>query len=55
MPIVDTPILEIVLRQLKNSGFDDVVLAVGHLASLIKTYFGDGSDLGIRITYIHES
>jgi NDP-mannose synthase len=55
MPIVDTPILEIVLKQLKTSGFDDVVLAVGHLASLIKTYFGDGSDLGIRITYIHES
>ena len=55
MPIVDTPILEIVLRQLKSSGFDDVVLAVGHLASLIKTYFGDGSDLGIRIKYIHES
>src|SRR6267378_2800716 len=55
MPIVDTPILEIVLKQLKSSGFDDVVLAVGHLASLIKTYFGDGSELGIRITYIHES
>ncbi len=49
MPIVDTPILEIVLKQLKSSGFDDVVLAVGHLASLIKTYFGDGSELGIRI------
>jgi NDP-mannose synthase len=55
MPIVDTPILEIVLKQLKNHGFDDVVLAVGHLAPLIKTYFGDGSDLGIRITYIHEA
>ena len=55
MPIVDTPILEIVLKQLKSSGFDDVVLAVGHLASLIKTYFGDGSELGIRIAYIHES
>jgi NDP-sugar pyrophosphorylase family protein len=55
MPIVDMPILEIVLKQLKSSGFDDVVLAVGHLASLIKTYFGDGSDLGIGITYSHES
>lgn len=55
MPIVDTPILEIVLKQLKHSGFDDVVIAVGHLASLIRTYFGDGSDLGIRIAYAHES
>jgi NDP-sugar pyrophosphorylase family protein len=55
MPIVDTPILEIVLKQLKHSGFDDVVIAVGHLASLIRTYFGDGSELGIRIAYAHES
>jgi NDP-sugar pyrophosphorylase family protein len=55
MPIVDTPILEIVLKQLKTSGIDDVVIAVGHLASLIKTYFGDGSELGIRIEYAHES
>jgi NDP-sugar pyrophosphorylase family protein len=55
MPIVDTPILEIVLKQLKQAGFDDVVIAVGHLASLIRTYFGDGSELGIRIEYAHES
>jgi NDP-sugar pyrophosphorylase family protein len=32
-----------------------VVIAVGHLASLIKTYFGDGTELGIRIEYAHES
>lgn len=55
MPIVDTPILEIVLKQLKYYGFEDVVIAVGHLAALIKTYFGDGSGLGIRIEYVHES
>lgn len=55
MPIGDMPILEIVLKQLKRSGFDDVVIAVGHLASLIRAYFGDGSELGIRIEYIHEA
>ena len=55
MPIVDTPILEIVLKQLKHYGFDHVIVAVGHLASLIRTYFGDGSELGIPITYAHES
>ena len=54
MPIGDMPILEIVLKQLKADGFDDVVIAVGHLAALIKTYFGDGSRLGLRIEYAFE-
>jgi len=55
MPIVDMPILEIVLNQLKRCGFTDIVIAVGHLASLIKAYFGDGSGVGIRIEYIFEA
>ena len=54
MPIVDMPILEIVLNQLKRCGFTDIVIAVGHLASLIKAYFGDGSGLGVRIEYVLE-
>ena len=55
MPIVDMPILEIVLKQLKSYGYTDIVIAVGHLASLIKAYFGDGSDFGVRIEYILEA
>src|SRR2546425_6672063 len=55
MPIVDMPILEIVLKQLKSHGFDQIVIAVGHLASLIKAYFGDGSDLGMSIEYVIEA
>lgn len=54
MPIVDTPILEIVLKQLRAHGFTEVVIAVGHLAALIKTYFGDGSGLGLQINYALE-
>jgi NDP-sugar pyrophosphorylase family protein len=54
MPIVDMPILEIVLNQLKSCGFTEVVIAVGHLAALIKTYFGDGSQMGVQIHYAFE-
>lgn len=49
MPIVDFPILEIGLRQLRHYGFTDVTMAVGHLANLIIAFFGDGSKLGLRI------
>ena len=36
MPIGDYPILEIVIRQLAKSGFNDVTIAVGHLKELLQ-------------------
>lgn len=54
MPIGDHPILEIVIRQLAQAGFTDITLAVGHLAELIKAYFGDGSKLGVQLAYSRE-
>jgi NDP-mannose synthase len=54
MPLGDTPVLEIVLRQLRASGFTDVTLAVGHLAELIEAYFGDGSRFGVQLAYSRE-
>ncbi len=54
MPIGDMPILEIVLRQLKSFGFQKVTLSVNHLANLIQTFFGDGSQIGLDICYCTE-
>ena len=54
MPLGETPILEIVLRQLARHGFRDVTLAVGYLASLIEAYFGDGSGVGLSLHYSRE-
>ncbi len=54
MPIGDKPILEIVIRQLKSFGFDEITVAVGHLAELIMTFFNDGSKYGIKIKYTRE-
>jgi NDP-sugar pyrophosphorylase family protein len=54
MPLGETPILEIVLHQLVRDGFEQVTLAVGHLAELIEAYFGDGSRVGIRLSYARE-
>lgn len=51
MPIGDTPILEIVLKQLKKYGFTDITLAVSHLSELIRAFFNDGSKWGVHITY----
>lgn len=54
MPMVDMPILEVVLLQLRQSGFSEAILAVGHLAALIQTYFGDGSKIGLPVRYVME-
>jgi NDP-sugar pyrophosphorylase family protein len=51
VPIGDMPILEVLLRQLKRSGVDEVVITVGYLAGILQAFFGDGSRLGLRITY----
>ena len=44
-------ILEIILMQLKRSGFTHITLAVNHLSNLIMAYFGDGSRLGLKLDY----
>ena len=55
MPIGDKPILEIVIRQLKSYGFNEIIMTVGHLAELIMTFFGDGSKYNVKIKYSREN
>jgi NDP-sugar pyrophosphorylase family protein len=55
MPIGDMPILEVLLRQMKHAGIDDVVITVGHLAGLLQAFFQDGTNLGLRIGYSFEN
>ena len=54
VPVGDTPILEIIIRQLRRSGFDEIIISTGHLAELIEAYFGAGQRWGVRIRYIRE-
>ena len=55
MPIGDHPILEVIVRQLAAKGFERITMAVNHQANLIKAFFGDGSQWGVRIDYSMES
>ena len=54
MPIGEMPILEVLLRQMKRAGINHVVLTVGHLASLLRAYFGYGEQLDLDIRYCYE-
>jgi NDP-mannose synthase len=54
MPIGEMPILEIIIRQLRREGIDEVILTVGHMAGLLRAFFNDGNDFGLRIRYSYE-
>lgn len=55
VPIGDKPILERIIGQLKNNGFDHVTITVNHMAEIIRAFFGDGTKWGITIDYTMES
>jgi NDP-sugar pyrophosphorylase family protein len=54
MPVGDRPILDIVVRQLKDAGFEQITMATGYLAELIEVFFRDGENYGIKIDYFRE-
>lgn len=54
LPVGEKPILEVILTRLKGFGFREFILSVGYRAELIQTYFGDGSQFGVKIVYVRE-
>jgi NDP-sugar pyrophosphorylase family protein len=54
VPIGDMPILQVVIHQLQHYGFTRITLTVGHLATLLQTFFQDGDQYGVKIDYAIE-
>ncbi|HTX61119.1 MAG TPA: bifunctional sugar-1-phosphate nucleotidylyltransferase/acetyltransferase [Methanobacterium sp.] len=46
------PILQYNIEALKEAGIYEITLIVGYHEEVIKNYFQDGSDLGVKINYI---
>jgi len=51
VPIVGKPCMEHILELLREHGFEDVVVTVAFLPQAIRSYFGDGTSLGLNIQY----
>jgi NDP-sugar pyrophosphorylase family protein len=49
MPLGDTPILEVVVRQLKAAGFDRIVLSLGHMAYFFTAFIERWQRYGVTI------
>lgn len=54
VPVHGRPFLDYQLRLFKASGFDEVVLLVGHLGGQVRAFAGDGSRYGLRLYYADE-
>ena len=52
--IQDIPVLEREIISLRDQGFTEIILTIGYMAEKIKSYFGDGSKLGVNISYFVE-
>jgi mannose-1-phosphate guanylyltransferase / phosphomannomutase len=51
VPIVGKPCMEHILELVRGHGFEDVIVTVAFLPQAIRSYFGDGESLGLRIEY----
>ena len=51
LPVCGKPILEQIVLRAKQAGAESFVFVVGYGADAVKSHFGDGSYLGVRIDY----
>jgi mannose-1-phosphate guanylyltransferase len=54
IPLLGRPVMESIVRHLRNCGFDQIMVNTSHLASQIEDYFGDGSNFGVEMAYSFE-
>ncbi len=55
VPTAGVPFLAHQLTRARAAGVSHVVLATSYLAEVFEPYFGDGAEIGLRITYVHET
>lgn len=54
LQVAGKPLLEIILKQCMDAGFENYYFAVNYLKEQIQSYFQDGSAWGVRIQYLEE-
>ncbi len=52
LPIVNKPMMEHTMMKLRDVGIEEFIVLLYFKPEIIKEYFGDGSDFGIKITYV---
>lgn len=54
LPVAGRPFLEHIILRARAIGADEIVLVVGYGSDAVRSHFGDGKALGVRIEYAHQ-
>lgn len=54
VPVVNKPFLEHMIENIKRHHINEIILAICYLPNRIQSYFGDGSDFGVKLSYAVE-
>ncbi|WAE60376.1 nucleotidyltransferase family protein [Stutzerimonas sp. R40042] len=54
LKVGEKPILELILENFINAGFHRFFISTHYMPEMIREHFGDGSQWGVSIRYIHE-
>ena len=53
-PLFDRPVMEHIIALLRRSGITDIAVTLQYLPGVVKDYFGDGGEQGVRLEYFVE-
>jgi NDP-sugar pyrophosphorylase family protein len=54
MPLIDRPIIDVILRQLECAGVQDVTISVGHLGGLIEAWVNHDANYAVEVRFLYE-
>lgn len=55
LKVGERPLLEVIVNSYKSYGFHRFYVSTHFMPEIIRDHFGDGRELGVEITYVHES
>ncbi len=54
IPVGGKPILEYVVDSLRENNITEIIMVVGYREDVVRQYFGDGKDFGVKIRYVRQ-
>ncbi|WP_284643981.1 sugar phosphate nucleotidyltransferase [Paenibacillus silviterrae] len=55
VPLLGRPCMEYIIDLLKKHGITEIAVTIQYLPDVIRDYFGDGTDYGVKLHYFEES
>jgi mannose-1-phosphate guanylyltransferase/phosphomannomutase len=54
LPLANLPMMEHIISLLQRHGIEEIVVTLAFMPNAIRTYFGDGSEFGVKMVYATE-